>query len=384
MNFMNQRARKLKQGAIRAMFDRAAGMEGVISLGIGEPDMPTPALICQAGMEALARGETHYTPNAGTMELRRAIAEKSYLAPLAYDPAGEIIVTSGGMGALSLLFLVILDEGDEVLIQDPQWLNHAAQVQYCGGVPVRVPTEAASGFSMRRETAEPLITDKTKAILLNSPNNPTGSVMTREALEEIAGIARERDLLVISDEVYSTLLYGGASHISIASLPGMRERTVVINSFSKSYSMTGWRVGFAAGPQEIIGKMTVLQENLVACAPAFGQWAARYALQSRCDLEKMRGIYRRRRDLMTGGLNAIPGIRCEVPKGAFYVFPDIRALERSSEELAEVLLEGAHVAAIPGSAFGENGEGFLRMSYANSEENISEALRRIRAFLKTG
>ena len=164
----------------------------------------------------------------------------------------------------------------------------------------------------------------------------------------------------------------------------MRERTVVINSFSKSYSMTGWRVGFAAGPQEIIGKMTVLQENLVACAPAFGQWAARYALQSRCDLEKMRGIYRRRRDLMTGGLNAIPGIRCEVPKGAFYVFPDIRALERSSEELAEVLLEGAHVAAIPGSAFGENGEGFLRMSYANSEENISEALRRIRAFLKTG
>ena len=276
MNFMNQRARKLKQGAIRAMFDRAAGMEGVISLGIGEPDMPTPALICQAGMEALARGETHYTPNAGTMELRRAIAEKSYLAPLAYDPAGEIIVTSGGMGALSLLFLVILDE---VLIQDPQWLNHAAQVQYCGGVPVRVPTEAASGFSMRRETAEPLITDKTKAILLNSPNNPTGSVMTREALEEIAGIARERDLLVISDEVYSTLLYGGASHISIASLPGMRERTVVINSFSKAYAMTGWRIGYGAGPADIIDRMVKCQENFSACVNAPGQHAAAAALE---------------------------------------------------------------------------------------------------------
>lgn len=380
MNFMNQRARKLKQGAIRAMFDRAAGMEGVISLGIGEPDMPTPALICQAGMEALARGEIHYTPNAGTMELRRAIAEKSYLAPLAYDPAGEIIVTSGGMGALSLLFLVILDEGDEVLIQDPQWLNHAAQVQYCGGVPVRVPTEAASGFSMRRETAEPLITDKTKAILLNSPNNPTGSVMTREALEEIAGIARERDLLVISDEVYSTLLYGGASHISIASLPGMRERTVVINSFSKAYAMTGWRIGYGAGPADIIDRMVKCQENFSACVNAPGQHAAAAALEHPELADGLRDIFARRRDVLLSELAKIPGISCPSPDGAFYAFADVSAFGMSSESFCQQLLEAERVVCIPGSAFGPCGEGYIRIGYAAGEGRLREAVQRLARF----
>ena len=383
MNMLNQKARQLKQGAIRAMFDRAAGMEGVISLGIGEPDMPTPALICQAGAEALERGDTHYTPNAGTVELRRAIAEKSYLAPLGYDPAGEIIVTCGGMGALSLLFLVLLEEGDEVLIQDPQWLNHAAQVRYCGGVPVRVPTGAATGFAMEREAVERLATARTKAILINSPNNPTGAVMSREALEEIAAVARERDLLVISDEVYSTLLYGQASHISIASLPGMRERTVVVNSFSKAYAMTGWRVGYAAGPAEIIDRMVKCQENFSACVNAPGQHAAAVALEHPELAAGLRDIFARRREALLSELARIPGIRCAPPAGAFYAFADISAFGMSSEAFCRQLLEQERVVCIPGSAFGQCGEGYIRIGYAAGEDRLREAVRRMARFCES-
>ena len=382
--FLTKRAEDLRQGGIRAFFDKAAAYSDVINLGIGEPDLDTPRAVIGAGCQAMLEGKTHYTANAGELPVREQVAAYLTEFGVTAHPDGEIIMTCGGMGAVAMCLLCTVEHGDEVLIQDPQWLNYRSQVRFAGGMPVPVPVYQEHGFALQVEEIEKRITPRTKVLILNSPNNPTGAVMSRAELERVAETAIRHNLLVISDEVYCELLYDGLIHCSIASLPNMRERTVVINSFSKSYSMTGWRVGFAAGPQEIIGKMTVLQENLVACAPAFGQWAARYALQSRCDLEKMRGIYRRRRDLMTGGLNAIPGIRCEVPKGAVYVFPDIRALERSSEELAEVLLEGAHVAAIPGSAFGENGEGFLRMSYANSEENISEALRRIRAFLKTG
>lgn len=240
MDFRNEKAKKLKQGAIRAMFDRAATMTDVISMGIGEPDMPTPELVCRAGAEALQQGLTHYTPNAGTMQLRRAIAERASVAPVGYDPAQEIIITNGGMGALSLLFLVILNDGDEILIQDPQWLNYVAQVQYCGGVPVRVPTKAEDRFAMQPDVIESLITPRTKAIMVNSPNNPTGEVYSDEQLAAIAAIAEKHDLLVISDEVYNTLLYTGAKFRSIAELPGMKARTVVVNSFSKSYAMTGW------------------------------------------------------------------------------------------------------------------------------------------------
>lgn len=380
MNTINEKARRLQQGAIRAMFDRAAGMEGVISLGIGEPDMPTPPLICQAGADALARGDTHYTPNAGTLELRRAIAEKSYLAPLGYDPQGEIIVTCGGMGALSLLFLVILEEGDEVLIQDPQWLNHAAQVQYCGGVPVRVPTGAEAGFVMGRDQLEPLITPRTKAILINSPNNPTGAVMDREALEEIAAVARERDLLVISDEVYSTLLYDGAEHVSIASLPGMRERTMVINSFSKSYAMTGWRVGYGAGPAAIVDRMVKCQENFSACVNAPGQHAAAVALDHPELAAGLREIFAKRREVLLSELGNIPGLSCLRPSGAFYAFSDIRAFGMTSEAFCQGLLEEERVVCIPGSAFGSCGEGYIRVGYATHEEQLREALRRMARF----
>jgi len=234
MQWINQKAAALKQGAIRAMFDRASTLSDVISMGIGEPDMVTPKIVCEAGKEALDLGQTHYTPNAGTLQLREAIAKKSYLKEIGYDPRTEIIVTNGGMGALALLFLVILEAGDEVLIQDPQWLNHEAQITYCGGVPVRVPVDFAHGFEMQPEEIESRITPRTKAILINSPNNPTGNVISPENLMKIAEIAKQHDLLVISDDVYNTLLYDDVAYISIASLTGMKDRTVVVNSFSKS------------------------------------------------------------------------------------------------------------------------------------------------------
>lgn len=380
MDIINEKAKTLRQGAIRAMFDRAAKMENVISMGIGEPDMATPMLVCEAGMQALAKGDTHYTPNAGTMELRKAIAEKSGLAPLHYDPATEIIITNGGMGALSLLFLVILNDGDEILIQDPQWLNYVAQVKYCGGVPVRVPTEAAHGFSMQPEVIESLITPKTKAIMINSPNNPTGEVIDRKTLERIAEIACKHDLLVISDEVYNTLLYDGCEFVSIASLPGMRERTVVVNSFSKSYAMTGWRVGYAAAPAVIIDRMVKCQENFNACVNAPGQHAAAVALDHPELTEELRDVFAKRREVLLAGLEQIDGFVCNHPHGAFYLFADIRAFGLSSEDFCNRLLEEEQVVCIPGSAFGACGEGYIRISYTNSEERIQEAVQRIGHF----
>ena len=252
VTWINNKAKGLKQGTLRAMFDRANKMSDVISLGIGEPDMPTPKLICDACKEALDKGITHYTPNAGMLAFRQAIAEKTYLKDLHYDPNTEIIVTNGGMGALSLLFLVLLNDGDEVLIQDPQWLNYVAQVSYCGGIAVRVPTDLAHNFEMQPETIENCITPRTKALMINTPNNPTGSVMTRETMQKIAELAVKHDLLVISDDVYNTLLYAGEEAPCIAAFPGMKERTVIINSFSKSYAMTGWRIGYCIANKDII------------------------------------------------------------------------------------------------------------------------------------
>ena len=382
MKWINQKAESLKQGAIREMFDRAAKMDHVISLGIGEPDMATPALVCDAGAEALRLGKTHYTPNAGTPDFRKAVAEKSYLKDLHYDPDTEIIATNGGMGALSLLFLVLLNQGDEVLIQDPQWLNYVAQVQYCGGTPVRVPTDAAHDFEMQPEVIESLITPRTKAVMINSPNNPTGAVMSRDALRSIAELAVKHDLLVISDDVYNTLLYGGADNLCIASFPGMKERTVIINSFSKAYAMTGWRIGFAAGPAEIIDKMTKCQENFNSCANAPAQYAAQKGLDHPELCEKLRRIFEKRREILVQGLSEIPGIVFNEPKGAFYVFADISSFGLSSKEFCSRLLDEAGVVCIPGSAFGECGEGFIRIAYTCSDEDLKTAVERIRDFCR--
>lgn len=381
-DFLTSQAKGLKQGGIRAFFDRAKNYSDVINLGIGEPDLDTPRPVIDAGYQAMLEGKTHYTANAGDLPVREQVA--AYLAEfdVQADPGSEIIMTCGGMGAVAMCLLCTVEAGDEVLIQDPQWLNYRSQVSFAGGTAVPVPVYQEHGFMLRADELETYITPRTKVLMINSPNNPTGAVISREELERLAEVAIRHDLLVISDEVYCEMLYDGLKHCSIAAVPGMKERTVVINSFSKSYSMTGWRVGFAAGPRDIIAKMTVLQENLVACAPAFGQWAARYALETKCQLAEMKQIYQRRRDLIVNGLNTIPGIHCQIPQGAFYAFPDIRGLGRSSQEVAELLLEKAHVVAIPGSAFGDNGEGFLRMAYANSEENIQLALERIRNCLE--
>ena len=382
MEFISQKAKGLKQGAIRAMFDRAGTMTNVISLGIGEPDMATPQLVCDAATEALHKGITHYTPNAGTLDFRKAIAAKSYLKDIGYDPAREIIVTNGGMGALSLLFLVLLEEGDEILIQDPQWLNYVAQVKYCGGKAVRVPTDKAHNFIMQPETIEKLITPKTKALMINTPNNPTGSVMDEETMRQIAEIAVKHDILVISDDVYNTLLYDGAKNTCIAAFPGMKERTAVVNSLSKSYAMTGWRIGFVAAPAEIVDRMTKCQENFNACANAPGQYAATVALDHPELCEELRQTFERRRSILLDGLAKIDGIRCNRPNGAFYVFADISSFGLSSVEFCNRLLDEQKVVCIPGSAFGECGEGFIRIAYTCSDDNLYEALNRISCFCK--
>lgn len=382
MTYINERAKALKQGAIRAMFDKANKMENVISMGIGEPDMPTPQVVCDACKEALDLGITHYTPNAGLPMLRNAIAEKSSVRKVGYDPEREIIITNGGMGALSLLFLVLLNDGDEILIQDPQWLNYVAQVAYCGGKAVRVPTDLEHNFEMQPEVIERCITPKTKAIMINSPNNPTGDVMSLQTMEKIAEICKKHDLLVISDEVYSTLLYTGQEYTTIASLPGMKERTVVVNSFSKSYAMTGWRIGYAAGPVEIIDRMTKCQENFNACANSIGQYAAVIALGHPECCEELRSAFERRRATLMSGLAEIPGIRCNNPDGAFYLFPDISAFGLSSIDFCNKLLDEAHVVCIPGSAFGACGEGHMRIAYTCSDENLKLALDRVDRFCR--
>ena len=380
MQWINKKAQMLQQGAIRAMFDRANTIPGVISMGIGEPDMATPDLVCEAGKVAMDLGQTHYTPNAGTAMLREAIAKKSYLKDIGYDPAKEIIITNGGMGALSLLFLVILEDGDEVLIQDPQWLNYVAQVTYCGGVPVRVPTDLEHQFEMQPEEIESRITTKTKAIMINSPNNPTGNVMSAQAMEKIAAIAQKHNLLVITDDVYNTLIYDNTPYTCMASLNGMKERTIIVNSFSKSFAMTGWRIGFIAGPAAIVDKMTKCQENFSACANSIGQYAASIALEHPEVSRQLRDIFATRRSILLEGLSKIPGIRCNHPTGAFYVFVDIRSFGMSSSDFCTRLVDEARVVWIPGSAFGECGEGFARVAYTCSEEDLYEAIERICAF----
>lgn len=303
MKFINERAKALKQGTIRAMFDRANSMTDVISMGIGEPDFPTPEKICKAATEALYGGKTHYTANAGIMELRKIIAETSYLKGIHYDSASEIIITNGGMGALSLLMAVLLTPGDEVLVQDPQWLNYVEQIKYYGGVPVRVPTSEEQYFEMQPDMIRSCITDKTKALIINSPNNPTGCVMSPETMKKIADIAIEKDLLIISDEIYNTLLYDNIQVNTIAAMPGMKERTIVVNSFSKSFAMTGWRIGFATGPSVIIDRLTKCQEYFNSCVSSASQWGGVYALQHPELAEDLRKIFEHRRNILVGKIS---------------------------------------------------------------------------------
>lgn len=379
MDVLSERAKRLRQGAIRAMFDKASAMENIINMGIGEPDIPTPIPICEVAGQALKAGKTHYTPNAGTLDCRRAVASYSSLKPLAYDPAEEIIITPGGMGALALFIAVTVNPGDEVLIQDPQWLNYASQIRFFGGTPVFVPTRADTGFMLDPDDIERSITERTKVLMLNSPNNPTGTIIGREQLAEIAKIARKYDLLVVSDEVYNTLCYEKEA-VSISTMPDMKKRTVVINSLSKAFAMTGWRLGYAAGRAEIIKKMTQAQENISACANVAAQEAAVFALQHPELSREIRRLFAGRREKIMAALDTIPGISYCKPDGAFYIFPDIRAFGLSSREFCERLLDEEHVVCIPGSAFGSCGEGHIRMAYTCDDEAIDEAMMRIHRF----
>lgn len=380
--FLNDKALELTQGAIRAMFDRAKNFPEAINLGIGEPDLNTPDVIVEEGCNALRQGKTHYTANAGIIELRNKISGYISGNDFKVNPENEIIVTTGGMGGLALALMVTISPGDEVLIQDPQWLNYFSQVKFFGGVPVPVPVREENGFRLMVQDIEKRITGKSKILMINSPNNPTGAVLEYEDLEAIAELAKRHNLLVISDEVYSTLLYDNMKHHSIISLPDMKERTIVVNSFSKSFAMTGWRVGYAAGSKEIIDKMIRLQENLVACVATPSQYAAVKALDVLELTGEMTEIYRERRDIIIDGLNSIEGIVCIKPKGSFYVFPNIKGLGKDSVTVANELLEKAGVITVPGSAFGQQGEGYLRLSYANSMENIKLALERIEKYTK--
>ena len=370
---------------IRKMFNIASKMTDVISFTVGEPDFVTPQNIMDAAARAMKAGETHYTLNAGILPLRKAVAKRlKDKNSIEADPENEIIITAGGMEALLLCMMVIINPGDEVIVTDPYWPNHPAQVKMCGGVPRYVKVHESDGFVYNCDNIRKAINKNTRAILVNSPANPTGGVAGRETLKEIAEIAVENDLVVISDEVYQHFLYDGAEFVSIAGFEGMKERTVIIDSFSKTYAMTGWRVGYAAGPEEIISNMVKLQENVVGCINTPAQYAAIEALEGTQEpLRKMIEKYAERRTLLIDGINSIPGLSCIKPKGAFYAFVNISKSKMKSEEFAVSLLKSTGVVVVPGSGFGEAGDGFIRMSYATSEENIMEGLKRMDRFMRS-
>jgi aminotransferase len=367
---------------IRRFFDICATMHDVISLGIGEPDFMTPPTITQAGIKALERGETHYTSNSGILELRVAISEHlERLYGVEYDPEKEILVTVGVSEALHLALMAIVDQGDEVIVPTPCFVSYCPGVTFARGTPVVVETRAEDQFQVLAADVAAAISPKTKALLLGYPNNPTGAVLSRETLAGIAQLAEERDLIVISDEVYDRLVYG-TQHTCFASLPGMRERTVVLQGFSKAYAMTGWRLGYAAGPENIIAGMRKVHQYIIMSAPTVAQLAALEALKSgEADVQRMLAEYDRRRRVVVAGVNDL-GLTCPEPKGAFYTFPSVKVTGMTSEQFAERLLEEELVAVIPGNAFGESGEGHVRICYATSLEKIETALERMQHFMQ--
>ena len=375
---------KMRPSPIRRIYEKAIQMDDVVFFSLGEPDFDTPPQVVQSAIDSLRRGETHYTPNAGLLALREAIADnlREYDG-VAYDPASEIAVTSGGMEALVLSLMAIVEPGDEVILADPSYTNYRDQIAICRGKPVYVPVREGNGFQFDPAELRRAVTDRTRAIMVNTPSNPTGAVASRERLGEIAAIARERDLWVIFDEVYKHLFYGDSPFVNIASLPGMRERTLVLDSCSKTYAMTGWRVGWVAGPAAVVGNIPKMQENLCSCVPAFVQRGAICALRTaRGDVRRMNAEYRARRDAIVAGINAIPGLSSLTPEGAFYLFANIRGTGLSSEAFALRLLEEGHVALSPGSAFGPSGEGYVRISYASSIDNLEKGVARIARFVR--
>ncbi len=373
----------LPPSGIRKFFDIAAEMKDAISLGVGEPDFTTPWSIREAGIYSLEKGQTHYTANSGLIELREAICDyNDRKFGVKYDPKTEVLVTVGGSEAIDLMVRTVVNPGDEVLIPEPCFVCYKPLTIMAGGVPVPIETKEEDDFRLLPSQLKEKITGKTKLLILPYPNNPTGGVMSKADLEAIAEVLRGTDIMVLSDEIYGELRYSEEGHVPFSKIDGMRERTVVVNGFSKAFAMTGWRLGYALGPAELISLMRKIHQYGIMSAPTTAQYAAIEALKS-CDddVEEMRQEYNYRRRYIVDGFRAM-GLSCFEPLGAFYVFPCIKSTGMNSEEFCEKLLEEEHVAVVPGSAFGESGEGFIRCSYAYSIENIQEALRRIEKFVQ--
>ncbi|MCB0078952.1 MAG: aminotransferase class I/II-fold pyridoxal phosphate-dependent enzyme [Anaerolineales bacterium] len=378
---LSQRVRTVPPSGIRRFFDIAATMDDVISLGIGEPDFVTPSVILEAGIASLRAGETAYTSNSGILELRQEIAALLHrLYGVRYD-AEEIIATVGASEAVLLAMMALIEPGDEVIIPEPCFVAYGPAVVFAGGTPVYVSTRVEDNFEVTGAAIDAAVTERTKAIFIGYPNNPTGAVMSRERLLEVADVAARHDLFVLSDEIYDRLVYG-VEHTCFAALPDMWERTVLLGGFSKAYAMTGWRLGYVCAPQPLLSAMRKVHQYIIMSAPTTAQVAAITAVRdAQADVEHMRQRYDARRRLIVDGLNQI-GLPTFEPKGAFYCFPDVRPTGLSSDDFAERLLQEHHVAAVPGNAFGPSGEGFLRCSYATSRDNIEEALSRIEAFVR--
>jgi len=381
-NLTAQKVNQIKPSGIRKYFDLLSGMEDAISLGIGEPDFSTPPQTREAVIQSLNRGETSYTSNSGMPALRQEVSR--YLQDnygVEYDPNSELLITVGVSEALDLAMRAILDLGDEVISHDPCFVSYAAMITMAGGKPVMVPTIEENNFELDPRDIESRITDKTKAILLGYPANPTGAVMSREKVAQIAEVAQRHGLLVISDEIYGKLVYGG-EHTCVSALPGMKENTILLNGFSKYHAMTGWRVGYAAGPREIIAAMTKIHQYSIMCVSTMSQVAAIEALRTGEESAKeMLAEYDRRRKVIVKGFNEI-GLSCFEPKGAFYAFPSIKSTGMTCEDFTEKLILEEKVAVVPGTAFGEYGAGYVRCCYATSMANIERALSRIERFVK--
>ena len=381
-NPIAEKARVIRPSGIRKFFDIVSEMDDVVSLGVGEPDFDTPWAVRDEGIYTLERGKTFYTSNAGLKELREEICK--YLKrrfQLEYDPIHETLVTVGGSEAIDLAFRAMLNPGDEVLIPEPCYVSYVPCAELADGVPVIINLKEENQFRLTKQELLDAITDKTKILVLPFPNNPTGAVMERKDLEEIAQVVREKDIFVVSDEIYAELTFTGENHVSIASLPGMKERTILISGFSKSHAMTGWRLGYCCGPAEIIHEMTKIHQFAIMCAPTNSQYAAVTALRD-CDGEvaKMREAYNQRRRYLMHAFKEM-GLPCFEPFGAFYVFPCIKEFGMTSEEFASRLLEEERVAVVPGDAFGACGEGYVRISYAYSLEALKRALDRLGDFV---
>ena len=379
--YLSKKATELKPSGIRRFFDLAAGMEGVVSLGVGEPDFVTAWGVREAAISSLEQGFTSYTANAGLLELRQEIS--NYMKKqfkVEYSPEEEIIVTVGASQAIDIAMRAILDPGDEVIIIEPCFVSYLPMVELAGGVAVQVQTLKENDFKILPSQLEAVMTEKTKAIMLCSPNNPTGSMLNKNELKELAEIVEKHDLLVIADEIYGELVYD-EEYASLPSIPGMRERTILVSGFSKTFAMTGWRLGFVCAPPEISDAMLKIHQYAMMCAPTMSQYAALEALKNgRPDVEEMIKSYRRRRNYIVQSLNEI-GLTCHMPGGAFYAFPSIESSGLSSQEFAEQLLKQEGVAVVPGDVFGESGEGHIRCSYASSIEQLQEAIKRMKRFM---